>query len=83
MGKIIVTAILFLASASVSAGWFGPDNYDDCVLEKMKGQETKAAIIHARKACRKKFPEKPKFDFGKYLEEKPTTRLDYSGIFNE
>ena len=38
------------------AGWFDPDNYEDCVLEKMKGQD-RGLISTARKACRYQFPK--------------------------
>lgn len=36
------------------AGWFGPSDYDECVLEKMKGQ-SKSVLPHARKYCKSKF----------------------------
>jgi hypothetical protein len=59
MKKFKQTSILYVAFAmfplSAFAGWFGPDNYEDCVLEKMKGQN-KAMISTARKACEKQFP---------------------------
>jgi hypothetical protein len=35
---------------------FGPKNFDECVLEKMKGQAP-GMIHYARKACREQFPE--------------------------
>ena len=31
-------ARLGYANTSANAGWFGPSNYEECVLEKMKGQ---------------------------------------------
>lgn len=45
-----------------NAGLFGPDNYDECVLEKMKGQD-KSLTFHAQNACEKKFPS-PKEVYG-------------------
>lgn len=42
-----------------NAGWFsGPENYDECMLEKMKGQD-KSMRGHAMRACRKLFPIEP------------------------
>lgn len=43
-------------SVSVNAGWFEPENYDDYILDNMKGvQNSKAAILISR-SCRAKFP---------------------------
>ena len=52
-------ALFILMPLDVGAGWFGPDNYEDCVLEKMKDQP-RNMMPYARDACEKKFPyEKP------------------------
>lgn len=53
--QAIPIIILTPLSLGVEAGWLGPDNYEDCVLEKMKGQ-TKEMIWTARTACEKQFP---------------------------
>jgi len=55
MNKTIPLLILPFFSTGVIAGIFGPDNYEECVLEKMEGQ-AKALIPIAKKACEKKFP---------------------------
>lgn len=47
--------ILVFVPVTVHAGFFGADNYEDCVLEKMKGQN-KLMIRIAQKSCEKKFP---------------------------
>ncbi|MBU0769350.1 MAG: hypothetical protein KJ687_09695 [Proteobacteria bacterium] len=52
----IIVVIFVSGASSVQAGWFGPSNFDDCVLEKMKGQ-TPNMIGVARSACRSQFPE--------------------------
>lgn len=49
---------MLLISFKSHAGIFGPSNYDECVLDKMKGQD-KFMIHTARAACDKLFPEKP------------------------
>ena len=46
---ITVTPVL------AEAGWFGPDNYEECVLDKMKGQD-RGMLPTAEKACEKQFP---------------------------
>lgn len=57
--KIILVSILCFPVQGI-AGWFGPDNFDECMVEEMKGQ-SKAAYPHVYKVCREKFPiEKPK-----------------------
>lgn len=69
----ITLSIVLVAPSSVLAGWFGPSNYDECILESMKGVTSdKAAILIAR-SCRKKFPNEP--------ETKPESRaLSYEEL---
>lgn len=57
MKQVIAIGFAFsiLMSLNVRAGWFGPDNYEDCVLEKMKGQPRNMMSL-AQEACEKKFP---------------------------
>jgi hypothetical protein len=38
------------------AGWFGPDNYEECMLDKMKGQDKSMRSI-ANNACLATFPK--------------------------
>lgn len=54
MMAVLVVIFLFGAS-SVQAGWLGPSNFDECVLEKMKGQAPNMIGV-ARSACQLKFP---------------------------
>src|SRR3989344_9259022 len=58
--KIALTSFLVLAAPlPTMAGWFGPSNYDECILESMKGVTSdKAALLIAR-SCRQKFPNEP------------------------
>lgn len=42
---------------SLYADWFGPKNYDDCILESMKGVSSDRAATAINRACRNKFPE--------------------------
>ena len=43
-------------SGICNAGWFGPSNYDECILENMKGIADKSAVFAIKQACGNKFP---------------------------
>ena len=45
-------ACLGYSTRSANAGWFGPSNYDECVLEKMKGQKWFMAPLDTLKLSR-------------------------------
>ena len=51
---------------TATAGWFGPDNYEECVVDKMKGQD-KSMLKMVEKACEAKFP-------------KPVSVAEYAGF---
>ncbi|MGV0982683.1 MAG: hypothetical protein ACOYB0_10015 [Polynucleobacter sp.] len=53
---ILIPIIFF--SANVFAGLFGPSNYEECVLDRMKGQD-RWLLSTAREACLIKFPPPP------------------------
>lgn len=56
---LLLTVIIFLMPmTSVRAGLLGPSNYEECVLDKMKGQD-KSLLSTARTACRNAFPAEP------------------------
>ena len=59
--KRLFTVICLLVWMPIPAmgGWFGPSNYDECILEHMKGVTSDKAVLEIRKACRAKFPKKP------------------------
>ncbi len=57
--KAWITLGLALASGGAVAGWFGPDNYEECVLENMKGVTSNTAAAAIAKACDAKFPKPP------------------------
>lgn len=63
---ITVTALIAITTTVPAyAQWWrlGPKNFDECVLEKMKGQ-VPGMIQYARKACREQFPEEELFARG-------------------
>ena len=47
-----------LTATSSFAGVFGPSNFEECVLDKMKGQAPNMMYM-ARAACLKAFPDEP------------------------
>ncbi len=67
--------IFFNILNTAHAGIFGPDNYEECVLDKMKGQ-AKNLIYVARKACEKKFPYEK--DLGSYSSEYEFSWMPYN-----
>lgn len=58
MAKTTYFFIALFYPAVASAGWFGPSNYDECVLESMKGVTSDVAARVIVRSCREKFPEK-------------------------
>ena len=71
-----VLAAISVTKSPVYAGWFGPSNYDECVLDKMKGQSP-AMLYHAEAACRIEFPD----PLLKYYKPTPDSKIDpYTGL---
>lgn len=62
MKTTIAGLCFFLVYSPITvAGLFGPSNFEDCVLEKMKGQD-RALYPTARAACLKAFPAEAAID---------------------
>ena len=59
MKKAILLLLMSIIAIEVQA-WslFGPDNYEDCVLENLKGVNDKYVMAAIRNICRDKFPLK-------------------------
>lgn len=64
MYRFLFTIAIALVPAISTAGLFGPSNYDECVLENMKGVSSDTAAKLVANSCRAKFekkePAKPK-----------------------
>jgi hypothetical protein len=59
--SLFLIAVVFMQLClPAGAGWFGPSNYDECILDSMKGVTSNSAAILIKEACRKKFPDNPK-----------------------
>lgn len=56
MKSELAFALLLTISQASHAGLFGPSNFEECVLDKMKGQD-RSMIYVAREACAKAFPD--------------------------
>lgn len=80
--KKLLYIFLAVLPCSVNAGWFCPENYEDCVLEKMKGQD-KSMISVARKACEKKFPFEKVLDVNQENKIKIDWFIDESHLYLE
>ena len=55
-GSLALITLLTVISLPAHAQFFGPKNFEECVLEKMKGQAPNMISI-ARSACLKQFPQ--------------------------
>lgn len=55
MKKYVIFTLTFLCSVNTFAGIFGPKNYDECLLKKMKGQVWQL-LDRVRTLCEKEFP---------------------------
>lgn len=53
-----LTCAAALTQSLAFAGFFGPSNYDDCVLSSMKGVTSDVAARAIMRSCREKFSEK-------------------------
>lgn len=58
-GPILILAAATFGVAGLpriaAAGWFGPKNYDECILESMKGVTSDVAARAIMRSCREKF----------------------------
>jgi hypothetical protein len=52
--SLLLVAVVLMTPLAANAGWFGPNNYEECMLDKMKGQ-TDSMYLTARTACAKLF----------------------------
>lgn len=55
--RLIFLLFMLGCFGTAHAGWFGPKNYDECILENMKGVTLKQAVWAIQNSCRAKFPE--------------------------
>lgn len=59
MSRTLILVIFFVISIrSADASLFGPDNYEDCILEAVPTAKTDLAVKLVMTTCRAKFPSK-------------------------
>ena len=59
MNKLLgVLLLMFISTSCFSWTVFGPKNYDECILENMKGVSSDSATMLIENSCREKFTEK-------------------------
>ena len=90
MGKLtfiicLTISVLLSGSGVTSAGLFGPSNYEECILDGMKGVKSDLAAKAVIGACARKFPSKntkrsPTTEPTKQKEKKPPVELDANGF---
>ena len=56
---LLITGVVVLSSCSKPDN-SKPDNYNDCILEHIKENQTKYAVNLIEDACEAKFPASPK-----------------------
>lgn len=54
----VLAFALALLSGAAHAGLFGPSNYEECVLDSMKGVTSDVAARAIMRSCQEKFPVK-------------------------
>lgn len=57
MKKYLYILLFGCLVESSQAGIFGPSNYDECVLDSMKGVTSNSAAVLIARSCRQKYPE--------------------------
>lgn len=55
---LLISAFLTLYSNNLYAGLFGPSNYDECLLENLKGVNNNHAVALITQSCQDKFLKK-------------------------
>jgi hypothetical protein len=58
MPALLVVVLLVALSLTCSAGWFGPSDYNECVLENIGKAHSGSAAHAIRQACANKFHER-------------------------
>jgi hypothetical protein len=56
--RLLLSPLFFLYFSAQAWSPFGPSNFDDCVIQNMKGVTSDTAAASIRYSCRQKFPEK-------------------------
>ncbi|MGE4441914.1 MAG: hypothetical protein AB7D27_10565 [Desulfomicrobium sp.] len=86
MKRLCIVAMFALCSCVVVnesyAGWFGPSNYDECILDNMKNVDSDAAARLVAQACRKKFPVNKNSNSIQELKEDVVNKIEGKASFD-
>ena len=58
--KTMCAQLIFISISANAWNPFGPNNFDDCIIQNMKGVTSDAAAASIRLSCQQKFPDKSK-----------------------
>ena len=80
MKRLVISICLALLTTTNAYSWslFGPKNYEDCVIDGMKGVTSDVAAKEIKQACRKKFPIKERKLTKKEIEKMQVTLEFYT-----
>lgn len=77
MNKLLLAFMLALVNTNAVGGWFGPNNYDECVNKYTKDAVSNYAVNVIAVACQYKFKEKINIDYANcLLDEVPNVKTD-------
>lgn len=85
MRELCIMSIFVLCLVVINssyAGWFGPSNYDECILDGMKGVNSDVAAKLVAQACRKKFPVNKNSNNVVKLSDDVLSKIDGHARFN-
>lgn len=83
MFRIAIVIIFSMLSVQIStAGIFGPKDYDECILQSMKGVTSDVAARLIWKSCREKFPLNQNSKKGKKLSSEIVGKITGRAGFN-
>jgi len=68
--------ILIFPIGNCYAGWFGPSNFEECILEKMKEAKSDYAAYAIATACRNEFPQNKRVAEKELPQELPSEVID-------
>jgi hypothetical protein len=78
--SMVLASVVWLPYTSAvheaQAGFFGPSNYEECILQSMRGVTSDVAARSIRMACRIQFPVEVKKCVGVNLTHEQLSKLD-------
>ncbi len=82
MNKFTIIAIFFITMSNAWGGFFGPSNFDECMLDKMKGQLS-SMRSSAINTCEIAFPSEKSLDTNMWSSLSENISYDYTKTTNQ